>query len=205
MVIHASEKGNYEETLCYPQFRSVICFRRASCFSHLLSITREYLSNSTVRDLLGAPLQFPDHNDTAVNWEMAIYWFAHLESLSVRTEYYVENLLDRGIRVLLYAGAHDWIANWIGIWNMVQTLEWGRVGEFSQTEWREWGEKGDQAAGKVKDGGGLTFATIAGAGHMVRFKNHGFLLFNRMTRHLTTSPRKACIWFGSGSREKRCK
>ena len=173
----------------------MICFSRASCLSGLLSITREYLSNSSVRVLLGAPLRFPDHNDTTQNWELLTYWFATLDPLRVRTEYYVENLLDREIRVLLYAGMYDWVANWVGIWNMVQALEWGKVGEFSETEWREWGVKGDEAAGKVKDGGGLTFATIAGAGHMVRFTNIPRCLLTGWTGTLRQAQRNV----GNGS------
>ena len=103
---------------------------------------------------------------------MVTSWQDHLEPLRVRTEYYLENLLDRGIRVLLYAGSHDWIANWVGIWNMVQILEWGKVGEFSVTEWRAWNVSGENKngvaeGGRVKEGGGLTFATIKDAGHMV--------------------------------------
>jgi len=47
-------------------------------------------------------------------------------------------------------------------------LEWTKHDEFSSRPLREWIVDG-KAAGMTRSAGGLTFATIEGAGHMVRF------------------------------------
>ncbi|KAJ7053949.1 serine carboxypeptidase [Mycena amicta] len=81
---------------------------------------------------------------------------------------YVANLLERGIRVLIYAGSYDFICNWIGneLWTLA--LEWSGQEEFSQQPLREWTVDGKHA-GKTRSAGAFTFATIDGAGHMAPY------------------------------------
>ena len=52
---------------------------------------------------------------------------------------------------------------------MTLALEWSKQDEFRRQPLRVWsvGGGGD-IAGLTRSGGGLTFATIVGAGHMVR-------------------------------------
>lgn len=50
---------------------------------------------------------------------------------------------------------------------MTLALEWTGQEEFRADELKEWTVDG-KPAGVVRSGGGLTYATIAGAGHMVR-------------------------------------
>ena len=52
---------------------------------------------------------------------------------------------------------------------MALALEWTGQGPFNQQSFDQW-YVGDRAAGKVRSFEGFTFATIYGAGHMVR--NH---------------------------------
>ena len=49
---------------------------------------------------------------------------------------------------------------------MALALEWSGNEEFRSSESRPWTVEG-QKAGVVRSGGGLTFATVAGAGHLV--------------------------------------
>lgn len=51
---------------------------------------------------------------------------------------------------------------------MTLGLEWTGQDAYRNEQLREWLVDGE-VAGKVRAGGGLTFATIDGAGHMVRF------------------------------------
>ena len=50
---------------------------------------------------------------------------------------------------------------------MTLELEWTKQEEFRSQSLREWLVDG-QVAGVTRSGGGLTYATISGAGHMVR-------------------------------------
>ncbi len=50
---------------------------------------------------------------------------------------------------------------------MTLGLEWTGQDAYRSEHLREWLVDGE-VAGKVRTGGGLTFATIDGAGHMVR-------------------------------------
>ena len=51
---------------------------------------------------------------------------------------------------------------------MTMGLEWTKKDEFRHEPLHVWTIKGNQIAGLTRSGGGLTFATIVGAGHMVR-------------------------------------
>jgi carboxypeptidase C (cathepsin A) len=81
---------------------------------------------------------------------------------------YVGGLLERGVRVLIYVGTHDWICNWVGNERMTLALEWSGAGAFRGEPLRPWVVEGE-VAGLTRSARGLTFAQVAGAGHMVRF------------------------------------
>ena len=50
---------------------------------------------------------------------------------------------------------------------MTLALEWTKQDAFRSQPLRDWTVDG-KVAGVVRSGGGLTYATISGAGHMVR-------------------------------------
>jgi carboxypeptidase C (cathepsin A) len=50
-------------------------------------------------------------------------------------------------------------------YRFVQKLDWSHGDVFREVEMRNWSVDGN-VAGKTKNAGKLTFATIAGAGHM---------------------------------------
>ena len=93
---------------------------------------------------------------------------SHLDKYAVPTQYYVAGLLERGVRVLIYAGTYDWQCNWVANKLWVEKLEWSGQEEFNTEAWRGWrvsDDKGD--AGITKSAGKLTFASIYAAGHMM--------------------------------------
>ena len=55
----------------------------------------------------------------------------------------------------------------IGNEAMTLALEWTKQESFRNDPLRVWTVNGSQIAGLTRSGGGLTFATIVGAGHMV--------------------------------------
>jgi carboxypeptidase C (cathepsin A) len=119
-----------------------------------------------------------------------------LDVARVRNEFYLSELLSRGVKVLLYAGKTDLMCNWVGNVEMVDELEWVGMKGWKEAEWRDWmpsyqwreGGKKEaqwkeafpsasvssqekriaQRAGQVKTFGSLTFLAIEDAGHMVR-------------------------------------
>ena len=52
----------------------------------------------------------------------------------------------------------------------MEKLEWNGKDDYNKAEWRGWyvdGEEQGKAAGVTKKAGGLTFASLYGAGHMI--------------------------------------
>jgi carboxypeptidase C (cathepsin A) len=75
------------------------------------------------------------------------------------------------------------VCNFIGNYRTVQGLDWSGAKEFVQKELREWKIDG-KVAGETKTEGRLTFVTMRGAGHMVRFliSVHYFNLTSKLRR-----------------------
>lgn len=81
-------------------------------------------------------------------------------------ELYISELLEHGVRVLIYAGSYDWIANWVANERWTLEMEWSGQKEFRSQPLKEWVINGEPV-GKYRSYGNLTFATIYSAGHMV--------------------------------------
>jgi carboxypeptidase C (cathepsin A) len=71
----------------------------------------------------------------------------------------------------LSTGTYDWQCNWVGNYRWTDALEWSGHDAFSSQPLRDWTVNGT-VAGKTRSADGLTFATIYGAGHMVRGFTH---------------------------------
>lgn len=84
------------------------------------------------------------------------------------TYHYVSALLERGIKVLVYVGTYDWICNHVGNQKWTEELEWSGHDEFVSMPLREWIVDGKRA-GLTRSANGLTYLTIDGGGHMVRY------------------------------------
>lgn len=83
----------------------------------------------------------------------------------------VQELLARGIAVLVYEGNHDWICNFEGAEAWTLDMDWEHAEEYRRLEKTDWyenthGIKGD-LAGRYKTAGNLSFVEIDSAGHFV--------------------------------------
>ena len=65
-----------------------------------------------MRKTLGATPP-PGTNSTAYS-EIVNFAFDAALDWAAPTQYYIEALLDRGVRALIYVGEHDWGCNWVG-------------------------------------------------------------------------------------------
>ncbi|KAF8323700.1 serine carboxypeptidase [Clavulina sp. PMI_390] len=102
----------------------------------------------------------------------------------ISSQFHLEQLIERGVRVLMYDGVLDAYANRIGYLGVAESLEWSGQAEFTQKPLSPWftstgsGVALDPPAGHVKTvrkknsiGGEsvLSWVEIDGSGHMVPF------------------------------------
>jgi carboxypeptidase C (cathepsin A) len=127
------------------------------------TVIKGYLDLTSTRDLLG--VETPN-NFSSCSSSVGANFATHMDKWAVPTQYYVANLLDRGIRMLVYAGTNDWQCNWVANKLWVDKLEWHGQIEYLSTTWRKWKVNGG-VVGEVRDTALLTFASIRGAGHMM--------------------------------------
>jgi cathepsin A (carboxypeptidase C) len=78
----------------------------------------------------------------------------------------VKNILDKGVRVLVYSGDKDWVCNWRGGEAWTRALPWAKQDEFNGKNYEKWNVQG-KAAGEYKNVDNLTFLRVYDAGHMV--------------------------------------
>ncbi|KAI0367256.1 serine carboxypeptidase [Pilatotrama ljubarskyi] len=128
---------------------------------------QDFLSNNETQIRLG--VDPPKRgNFTYSSQTVSEAFWANIDWFGFPAQYYLEALLERNVRVLVYVGATDYICNWIGNEKMTVSLEWSRQDEFRELPLVPWIVQGD-VAGLTRSGGGMTFATIAGAGHMAPY------------------------------------
>ncbi|KAI9063414.1 peptidase S10 serine carboxypeptidase [Trametes sanguinea] len=127
------------------------------------AVIRDYLNTPATRSLLG--VESPS-NFTACSSPVGRSFASHLDKYAVPAQYYVAGLLERGVRVLIYAGTYDWQCNWVANKLWVDKLEWTGASGYASAEWRGW-DVGGSEVGETKSAGLLTFATVRGAGHMM--------------------------------------
>ncbi|KAH0839587.1 Alpha/Beta hydrolase protein [Lanmaoa asiatica] len=89
---------------------SMICESQDLCYPED-GATEEFLNYPGTRALLGA--ENPG-NFTLCSDAVGDNFVSHLDKWSHHTQDYVAALLERGIRVLIYAGTYDWQCNWRG-------------------------------------------------------------------------------------------
>ncbi|KZS92434.1 serine carboxypeptidase [Sistotremastrum niveocremeum HHB9708] len=146
-----------EESLCYPITKDIT----------------QYLNRPETRKLIGIPPKFDNATFSNINYTVHAAFGASQDENRIQTKFYLENLLDRGVRVLIYVGTYDGACNWVGNHRMVNSLEWRDSHTFVQKELMPWhvsnSHEKTPPAGSVKTAGGLTFLTIEEAGHMVPY------------------------------------
>ncbi|TBU41993.1 serine carboxypeptidase [Dichomitus squalens] len=129
----------------------------------------DFLNNNHTQALIGVDKSLRGHT---FNWSSQTVhqaFVANLDHYAFPAQYYIGALLERGVRALIYVGATDYICNWMGNEAMTIALEWTKQDSFRNDPLRVWTINGNQIAGLTRSGGGLTFATIVGAGHMAPY------------------------------------
>ncbi|KAJ3532604.1 hypothetical protein NMY22_g7676 [Coprinellus aureogranulatus] len=99
-------EGGLDDALCYPLSKHI----------------PEYLNRTDTRSELGAHPGIDIFTTTCSDTVLENFLFKM--DRYKPTRHYVSNLLDRGIRVLMYAGANDLFANHIGTERWTMELEW---------------------------------------------------------------------------------
>lgn len=126
---------------------------------------QRYLDQPSVRESLGVDPSLTG-NFTFCSDAVGELFVQNLDEFRP-TYNYVAALLERGVDALIYVGKNDWICNHVGNEAWTVQLEWSGHDEFAGQALREWKVDGE-VAGMTRSANGLTFATIDGAGHMVR-------------------------------------
>ncbi|KAJ7778723.1 serine carboxypeptidase [Mycena maculata] len=153
--------GEVQDTLCYPEPKQIA----------------NYLNLPSTRDILGIAPSFP--NISLVGWAVNSAFSASGDVYRSST-HYIAALLERGVRVLIYAGTSDLACNFVGNDRMTHELEWAGQAQFAAQPLRAWASDG-RTAGETRAFGGLTFATLLDAGHQVPHDNpvQSLALINR--------------------------
>jgi cathepsin A (carboxypeptidase C) len=124
-----------------------------------------YLDIPSVRKMLGVdPSVTANFSSCSLEVNAA---FDNTQDMLHPTSEYVAALLERNVRVLIYVGTYDWICNWVGNERWTLALEWSGKEEFVKLPLKDW-QVGGKRAGRTRSAEGFTFATVDGAGHMVR-------------------------------------
>mmetsp|Transcript_94422 Transcript_94422/g.243860 ORF Transcript_94422/g.243860 Transcript_94422/m.243860 type:complete len:218 (-) Transcript_94422:219-872(-) len=120
----------------------------------------KFLNSVEVREQLGVTKKWGSCN-MLVNALFQQDWMHNYHTL-------IPGMLADGIRVLVYAGDVDYICNWLGNKKWTLALEWPHKEAFNQAEDAAYTLPGaNEAAGRLRAEGGLSFLQIYQAGHMV--------------------------------------
>ncbi|GJP84354.1 hypothetical protein CLOP_g14415 [Closterium sp. NIES-67] len=117
-----------------------------------------YLNSDAVRQQLGVTRQWVDCSDNV--------YFAMLMDFERDETEHVREVLNSGLRVLIYAGEKDLICNWIGNSWWVKGLNWKRQRQYGKAKYQPF-VVGGSTKGKAKVAEPLTFLRVHEAGHMV--------------------------------------
>ncbi|KAF7785226.1 hypothetical protein Agabi119p4_1391 [Agaricus bisporus var. burnettii] len=142
--------GEVLDSLCYPETIHI----------------QNYLNNQANRAMLGVDKGFTG-NWTSFNLLINTHFDSVGDILHPTTDH-VAALLERGIRVLIFAGVYDLICNHVGTERWALAMEWSGKEAFVAAKMKEWLVDGKKA-GLTRSAKGLTYATVDAAGHMVPY------------------------------------
>lgn len=128
----------------------------ALCYDFTLA--DKFLNLKTTQQALGVKKEWVGC-DFGVYEDMSMDWLKRFDT-------HVADMLDDGIRVLIYAGELDFICNWLGNSMWVEAMEWKGKEGFAKAVEKEWTVMGAHA-GTERSYGDLSFVKVAKAGHMV--------------------------------------
>ncbi|KAJ6585263.1 serine carboxypeptidase [Mycena capillaripes] len=127
----------------------------------------EYLNRPEVRKELGVDPRAPDF--VACNDEMNFGFMLHGDGMR-NSKSLLTELVDEGIRLLVYAGNVDMMCNYMGESQWIAQLPSTHKEAFGEAPFLPW-TVSDRQAGVVRSAGGgagnVTYLTVFEAGHMV--------------------------------------
>ncbi|KAJ6500701.1 serine carboxypeptidase [Mycena sanguinolenta] len=141
--------GQVRDTLCYPATKQIA----------------NYLNLPSTRLTLGIDSLYP--NISMVSWPVNTA-FAASGDVYQSSTLHIAALLDRSVRVLIYAGTYDLVCNFVGNDRVARDLEWHGTQQFVEQPLRDWIVDGEPA-GETRTFSGLTFATLRDAGHQAPY------------------------------------
>ncbi|KAK9078519.1 hypothetical protein SSX86_002576 [Deinandra increscens subsp. villosa] len=154
---HNSQCNSYELKQLSVSWQ-VYDIRRQDCYD--MSGTEKFLSSASVKKALGVPqdIDFVSCSGTVYR--------AMMEDIMRNLEVGLPELLEDGIKMLVYAGEYDLICNWLGNYRWVEAMKWSGQLEFKASSVTKFEVDGKEA-GLLKKHGPLTFLKVRDAGHMV--------------------------------------
>ncbi|KAL6510952.1 hypothetical protein OROGR_022076 [Orobanche gracilis] len=150
-----------------------------SCVGSLcydFSILENFLNQASVKEALGV-----EPNAKFVTWSARVNNSMAGDVMRDLT-HVIPALLERGIKIVVYAGINDFIVNPTGIWDVISGIKWSGQGSFSP--YRSLKVDGVKDAGKLRSSGPLTFVVVNNAGHVVPMSQPAVALaiVNRLTK-----------------------
>ena len=96
----------------------------------------------------------------------------------------IGKLLDKGLRVLLYAGDADYICNWYGVEAVSLEIPWTGKQSFNKAGYTDFLVE-EESYGQVRQAGNLSFLRVWNSGHEVPYyqPKASLEMFRRMIQH----------------------
>ncbi|DBA94519.1 hypothetical protein WJX77_001353 [Trebouxia sp. C0004] len=141
------------------------------------SLLEKYINQDSVRQKLGVGDRKWEECSTSVYFDMLGDWMKNFDPP-------IPAMLQAGVRVMIYAGAEDFICNWVGNQRWVDSLPWHGKGQWAATTEQQWMVDGE-SAGTAKAVGPLSFVKVDAAGHMVPMDvpMHALDMITKFTRN----------------------
>ncbi|CAO1623370.1 unnamed protein product [Sympodiomycopsis kandeliae] len=127
----------------------------------------EFLDRDDVRALIGAPPRSVTGKYSSYSAQVAS-GFVDAGDFNHASKEWYEQLLERGVKALIYAGAADLACGYLHNLYSIQKYDYPGKIDFAK-HLRPWIVDGKEV-GLTATGGNLTFVTVSGAPHMVPYK-----------------------------------
>jgi len=127
---------------------------------------------SSIQSQVGAETTWQEANDNVYNN------FAQTGDWMRTSKPYLENVINSGIRTLIFDGDVDYILNFKGVEAMVDSLETKLSGEYNQQSFSDYSVSGIKT-GQYKNAGAFSYVRIYGAGHEVAAYTYGNLSYGQ--------------------------
>ena len=147
----------YEQTGLNPYDMRMRCENPPLCYS--FENIGKFLNNPDVQRKLGVRKEWAEC-DTMVNMYFQQDFMRSFHQL-------IPEMLEAGVRVLIYAGDVDYICNWIGNKHWTLDLEWEGKRAFNEAADIPYKTSNGSDVGLARTHGGFTFLQVFQAGHMV--------------------------------------